>query len=301
MKKILAILLIITIALPLLTACGGEAAQPMTVMSLTTNSNSGSSSSSGSNSSGGNGGATPASDSGSSGSTAPSSSGSGDSSGNSSAAPTPSTSNSGGSSSSSSASSSTPASSPSPAYTPIERVIDVPDKPLDISDGSIYYIIIDGVKLDLLTITVQDLLNAGLNFDENEDFDENTEVDAHDTFGFSGENMYKNGSPRNSFRVTGVNLSDSPKPLRDCEIYWIGFDNKIEAIYDISIVCNLSYGCTKEELLSVFGDGYNEILSNDTIIYYNEGPVFSGKSFNFRISNGEIASIEISTNKDPWN
>jgi len=101
--------------------------------------------------------------------------------------------------------------------------------------------------------------------------------------------------------VTGANLSDSPKPLRDCEIYWIGFDNKIAATYDISIVCNLSYGCTKEEVLSVFGDGYNETLSNDTIIYYNEGPVFSGKSFNFRISNGEIASIEISTNKEPWN
>ena len=53
MKKLIALLIIIILAFSLLAACGGEPAQPMTVMSLTTNADSDGSSDSGGSSSGG--------------------------------------------------------------------------------------------------------------------------------------------------------------------------------------------------------------------------------------------------------
>jgi len=165
---------------------------------------------------------------------------------------------------------------------PVKRVVDVPEKPLDLTDDSIYFIIIDGVKINLQEATVQDFLDIGFVFNEDKDdedyFDENSEVGANSAsdYGYNfGARMYKEGT-RAYFEVYAVNLTNRSLPLKDCEIGTVYFDERIGTAFDISIVCNLSYGCTEEEIKSVFGEIADDMLSQtaysrNQIRYYAEG------------------------------
>ena len=178
--------------------------------------------------------------------------------------------------------SSSPTGTPTSTNPPIKRTVEVPDKPLDLTDDSIYFVKIDGVKINLQEATVQDFLNIGFVFDEDkgdEDyFDENSEVDANSA-AYSGYNfgasLYKEGTSA-YIEVYAVNLTDHRLPLKDCEIGTVYFDERIGSQFDISTVCNLSYGCTEEEILSVFGDIDDDIFTQtaykrNQIRYYAEG------------------------------
>jgi len=170
-------------------------------------------------------------------------------------------------------------STPAKTNTPIQRTVEVPDKPLDLTDDSIYFVIIDGVKINLQKATVQDFLDIGFVFNENKDdegyFDENSMIDANSALdhGFSfGANLYKEGT-RSFIEVYAVNLTNRSQPLKDCEIGSVYFDERIGSAFDISTVCNLSYGCTEEEIKSVFGDIADDMFSqtayeNNQIRYY---------------------------------
>jgi len=217
MKKLLAILLVITLALSLLTACGGGGSS--------SSGNTGSSSSSSSSSS-----------------NTPSSS-------------TPSVSDSGGSSSSSSASSSTPSGTPATPYVPVEREVEVPASPLDITDESIWYVVLDGVKFNLYDVKVKDFINAGFPLAYSRY--ENTKVDAHSDL--SNTPLTKKGTS-DQFDIYPINLTGSSIPIEECEIRAIDLGQMTGILNetDVYIVCNLAIGCTEEEVISVFGDGYDE-------------------------------------------
>ena len=160
-----------------------------------------------------------------------------------------------------------PSKTPAPASAPQKRVVETPDKPLDLTDDSIYFVVIDGVKINLHDSTVQDFMNIGFVFNEDEDdedyYDENSEVDANSAadYGYNfGAKMYKEGT-RAFIEVYAVNLTNRSLPLKDCEIGTVYFDERIGAAFDISTACNLSYGCTEDEIKSVFGDIADDMLS----------------------------------------
>ena len=178
-----------------------------------------------------------------------------------------------------------------------ERVVEVPDKLLDLSDDSIYFIIIDGVKFNLLEVTVKDFLDAGFTINKDKDYNENTSVDAKTSFGsLFACDLYKEGS-RKYFSVTPVNLSDKSVPLKDCEISGIQFDERIGSEFDIATVCNLSYGCKEGEVKSVFGESHG---STNNYLSYSERKMLAGKMFDFQCSNGTVAIVRIYTDKSPY-
>ena len=197
---------------------------------------------------------------------------------------TPASDSSGISAPSTSAPSTSAPSTSAPASTspPVKRTVEVPDEPLDMTDDSIYFVIIDGVKIYLHEATVQDFLNIGFVFNEDkgdEDYyDENSEVDANSAAGYGrdfGARLYKAGTSA-YIEVYAVNLTDRSLPLKDCEIGTVYFDVRISSAFDISIVCNLSYGCTEEEIHSVFGDIGDDPFTEtaykrNQIRYYVEG------------------------------
>ena len=171
---------------------------------------------------------------------------------------------------------------PASANPPQKRIVEVPEKPLDLTDNSIYFVIIDGLKINLQEATVQDFLNIGFVFNEEKDdedyFDENSEVDANSAaeYGYNfGARLYKEGT-KAYIEVYAVNLADHSLPLKDCEISTVYFDERIGSAFDISVACNLSYGCTEEEIKSVFGEIADDILTQtaygrNQIRYYAEG------------------------------
>ena len=178
-------------------------------------------------------------------------------------------------------------SAPSAPSTPdssalVKRTVEVPDKPLNLTDDSIYFVTIDGVKINLQEATVQDFLNIGFVFNEDKDdedyYDENSEVSANSAadYGYNfGARLYKEGT-KAYIEVYAVNLTNHSLPLKDCEISTVYFDERIGSAFDISIVCNLSYGCTEEEIKSVFGDIADDILTQtaygrNQIRYYADG------------------------------
>ena len=179
-------------------------------------------------------------------------------------------------------SSSAPASTTPSASAPAKRTVEVPDEPLSLTDDSIYFVVIDGIKINLKEATVQDFLNIGFVFNEDKDdedyYDENSIVDANSSSGYGrnfGARLYKGGASA-YIEVYAVNLTDRSLPLKDCEIGTVYFDAGIGAAFDISIVCNLSYGCTEEEIHSVFGDIGDDIFTEtaykrNQIRYYAEG------------------------------
>jgi len=173
-------------------------------------------------------------------------------------------------------------STPASTSPPIKRTVEVPDKPLDLTDDSIYFVIIDGMKINLHEATVQDFLDIGFVFNEDKDdedyYDENSEVAANSAadYGYNfGERLYKEGT-KAYIEVYAVNLTNRSIPLKNCEIGTVYFDERIGSAFDISIVCNLSYGCTEEEINSVFGDIGDDLFTQtayerNQVRYYAEG------------------------------
>ena len=201
-----------------------------------------------------------------------------------------------------SANSGSNSSTPANTFTPPVRVVEVPDEPLDLSDDSIYFISIEGVKFNLIEITVKDLLAAGFYFDEDKEdedyFDENTEVEPNNYIGstFSGTELYKEGT-KGYIYIMPVNLTDHAIPVKDCEISSLAFDNRSASAFDISTVCNLSVGCALEEVAGVFGE-YEVTKEGKPILFFNEGFGMSGRAFTFtQDEDGKITNIVIETDK----
>ena len=78
--------------------------------------------------------------------------------------------------------------------------IEIPDSPLDFSNYSIYYVLINDKKINLVDATVKTFLDAGFYLDEDKDdedfFDENTLVEPNSNIGstFVGTSFYKEGA-----------------------------------------------------------------------------------------------------------
>ena len=271
MKKLITIALILTLTLSLLTACASGSNN-----SNGSNNSSGSSNSSGSNNSSGNNNT----QSGSSNSNEPAS-------------------DSGGSE----ISSAPPPGSPSPAYIPIKRDVEVPDNPPDLSDDSTYFVVIDGVRFDLMDITVKDFLNAGFYLDEDEDdenyFNENTPVEPNSNIGstFAGTSFYKEGTTECIY-IIPVNRTDRSIPVKDCEIQQILFNTRSSSKLDIYSICNLSLGSTKEEVISVFGEEYESFGPELTYVDPKDAGGYTSRFFCFiKDSDDIIYEIFIDTNK----
>jgi hypothetical protein len=201
-----------------------------------------------------------------------------------------------GNSSGGSANSNNNSSAPADTSTPNKpaKIVDVPDKILDLHDDSIWFVVIDGVKYDLLSgITVQDFLNAG--FALSKDEDENREVEAHEPGG-GGSNgygeVYMHKDDKRYFHMLPFNDSDKILPLKNCGIGWL----VIEGGSDISIVCNLSVGCTGDDVKSVFGEGFTEGVKEriNAYSYSIQLKSMNQRMFIFRANNSdEITSIQI--------
>jgi hypothetical protein len=194
----------------------------------------------------------------------------------------------GGNSSSGGGNSATPVST---ATTSPARTVEIPDQPLDVADQSIYFVTVDGVKYSLIDATVQDFLNGGFTLGQD---DENREVPPNEGGGlehtYSDVHMYKDD--KIYFSLLTFNPADEPRPLKECSV--TSFVLR-QASADISTVCNLSVGCSVEDVLGVFGDAFSERIHEINGCYFYGSDTFSG-NFAFIIDLGDntkIASIQI--------
>ena len=175
------------------------------------------------------------------------------------------------------------------------RVIDVPDQPLDLTDDSIYFVIIDGVKYNLYDVTVGDFLKAGFTMK----YDENKKVDALMVFTDEADNttnvvLYKGN---HSFSVNPINYTNNMISLKDCNMKGITFSSFPDPQFDISTVCNLSVDCTKEDVQSVFGDSSN--LTYESGRHHVEGKGDFGNKFTFRLRKDTVNEVNIALYKYP--
>ena len=254
--------LALILALTLLTACGGGNNNTTPPPAADSGSSSG----------------TPASDSGgSSSSTTPPASDSGSSSG------------------------SAPASNPGPPFAREIRDVEVPAKPVDLADNSIWFVEIDGVRFNLMDVTVQDFLDAGFYLDEYDDedyFDENTAVEPNSTIGgdIVGASFHRAGRDGTIYLIP-INRTDHSIPVKDCEIHQILFNTRSSTELNIFTVCNLTVGSSEEDVISVFGEDHED-FGDVSLTYAEHVEQLSNRYFCFiKNADGIIYEIMIDTNK----
>ena len=148
------------------------------------------------------------------------------------------------------------------AAAPAKTVV-VPDAPLDIEDRSIYFVVIDGVKYQMLESTVQDFLDNGFTFEVD---DENQMVEPMDYGGlkenYGSISMLKDG--KTYFTISADNYSDNAVPVKECLLTGI-FVNRTYA--DITFVNNLAIGCTVDDMFSVFGEIESHYSNSNNAAY----------------------------------
>ena len=158
------------------------------------------------------------------------------------------------------------------------RVVEIPDKPLDVSDKSLYFAIIDGVKYNLIEATVQDFLDAGFSLGKDEDQNRLIKPDPDK---IQRVQVYKEGLPDVYFEIGPYSDTENGIPLKDCLIDEIVIRNKNA---DIAIVCNLALGCAEDDLIKCFGE--------KRMGMYNYVAVDFGR-FYFEARDGVISGINI--------
>ena len=143
------------------------------------------------------------------------------------------------------------------------REVEIPNEPLDLSDDNIYFVEIEGVKYNLLETTVGDLINDGFTLDE----DENMQVE-HGQGGTRYDGgMFMYTRSNKMIYLNPINLTGNTILLKDCRIDAIFLEGIGLEVY---IVCNLSFGSTRDNVISVFGDRED--------FMYHEGPgMFEGR------------------------
>jgi len=177
---------------------------------------------------------------------------------------------------------------PAQQDTPVKpaRAVEIPAGPLDLSDDSIYFVIIEGVKYNLLDVTVGDFLANGYSLKEYDD--ENRIIEAGKLGGkmlngLSDLDIFKSSTSWECFYVLPINRTDNDIPLKDCTISWIWFQAGNSSDFDISITNNLALGCTEEDVVGVFGDDFEPVnYEQRGVILYNEGTLMNpGRKFHF--------------------
>ena len=182
-----------------------------------------------------------------------------------------------------------------PAVTPIKKDVEVPAQPLNISDESIYFVEIDGVRYDLYTVKVSDFLKSGFVF-KSSSYDENTKVDAHSSFDAGeGAALYKANS-KDQINVYPINLTGSSIPLKDCEIVSIWIRSDYLKDTEVYMACNLSIGSTEDEVFSVFGADYDD--TGYGVVYRNERTIENTKSLDFTFNEGAVSTFQFWLDKN---
>jgi len=193
-------------------------------------------------------------------------------------------------------SSSAPATAPDNTPTFVRRPVEIPDEPLDLSDESIYFVIIDGIKFNLLDLTMKDLLDAGFMLPKSNDENEKIEANESVTSGYLFLEKKEKGQ---NIMVDAKNPFENSIPLKDCIIKEFWFDASSYNL-DISIVCNLSLGSTEEDVINVFGEGYSKMMyTSGSLIYTNAmSPNKVEGRFGFDMDEaGNIKSIKFSVSR----
>ena len=137
--------------------------------------------------------------------------------------------------------------------------IQVPSSPVDVEDPSNYFVTIGSKQLNLVDTTVQDLIDFGLTVKED---DLNREVPP-DTGGGLKETyqpliMLMDGE--RCFSVSAYNYGSAPVPLKDCTVMAVTLTHRSAGV---TLVCNVAMGCTIEDIISVFGEGYDHKTQED--------------------------------------
>ena len=191
-------------------------------------------------------------------------------------------------------------SSPAPSNAPAveapkfeRREVDVPGEILKLTDESIYFVNIDGVKYDLLDVTVQDFLNAGFTFDRSsESVDREVEPQKRAALSFT---LLTKGSDNQTVNISAKNVTDKALPLKNCKVTGVQFGTSTDfggqnsSGLDIALVCNLGIACTEADVLGVFGEDYWRLMY-DSELTYNDGS--NGFSFK-KDESGTVFNIEL--------
>ena len=202
-----------------------------------------------------------------------------------------------------------PGSTHNPAVNP-HRTVEIPDKAVDLSDDSIYFVIIDGVKYSLFDRTTQDFLDAGYTLSEYDDPNREIEPDGKSgkepgsNISWTTEIYKRSYSSDNAyFKLRSYNHTNKALPMKDCAVYEIIFEYDQYAKDDetalsalIYTVCNLAPGCTEEDVINVFGDNYDKFMYDFGELIYNERSLSRTWEFYRDEPSDPIRRIKINTN-----
>jgi len=153
---------------------------------------------------------------------------------------------------------------------------------IDRTDYRNYFVIVDGKRYDLDT-TLQDILDDGYEVRAGLDLSREVKPNTYyDTVFFirDGERV---------FGAQPVNLSDKTLPLSQCTIR--EYDIKVEWYSNASIVGGLSLGCSRDDVIAVFGESLNP--ENETFIFYGSGTSNAGIFSFFFDESGNMISAHV--------
>ena len=119
-------------------------------------------------------------------------------------------------------------------------------KGIDLTDNSIYFIIIDGIKYDVNT-TLQDVLDDGYDVLKSVTSKLNKEVSANQTV-WDLVGLYKNDNTH--FQVKLINRSDKQSTWAKCTLYQINV--YADWYKNISIIGGITFESSMEEIEAVF-------------------------------------------------
>ena len=178
-----------------------------------------------------------------------------------------------------------------PVFT--RKPVEVPSSILKLTDDSIYFVIIDGTKFNLVNVTVQDFLNAGFKLAyQSESADRIIEPQKRAAVGFI---LLTKGKNDQTINISVKNTKETALPLKDCKVTGLqfgtstDFDNSNSSGLDIAVVGNLSIASTEEDVLSVFGTNYWALMYNSELTYEGDSKGFSFK----KDASGNVANIEL--------
>ena len=162
--------------------------------------------------------------------------------------------------------------SSAPTNTPAlpAREFETPDEMLKLTSDGIYYVILAGIQYNLLEATIQNFLDNGFTIDKDDDV--NREVDSGKYGGLRSDGgMFLYQGSRWVY-INPINHTDNKIPLKNCKVSMIFIEK--DFFPDAYIVCNLTFGCSVEDVYSVFGE-------NEHLLYY-EGPgLIEGRGIHF--------------------
>lgn len=146
-----------------------------------------------------------------------------------------------------------------------------------------------------LPCTYKDIETLGYKLDSKDgSLDESLDANSYTT------SVYVKNDGGKEFSVRFINNSEESKPLKDCEIYGVGFDS-FYSVPDVEICGGYTLGMSMEEAKELAGEADYEYSSDDSsyqsLEYYQDDKSYYG-GLELQFTNGKVKGISLEDMKN---